>query len=486
MREISETRPVVLQNNMPPMRALESTFDFGEWLAPVRMLNALRLPEVMSQDVLMERAVAISAAHYQEAAGLARSGIVEYQGVQMVVWSAGGPCMLIPLALRLPVVPTSLTSDEHSPQRKWDHALALLRGGASFTEIANHFSAKVVTSNSFIKNALKRERSRFDPNPLSRLSAFIEPHIGRLRFVRGQDGSIRERSVTLPLIQQLFESGTLKEQLPTFSPSEYEEVRYWLKEEMGPARPCDRGAHPSDAGLPVYARQAMVDKAVASSAKVPAVGTEAKNYLLFDQAWPISPEQHASIQALGQSVVKVVEVDGIQLAVGRCGVDYVLIPAARSLPEARPRIPKPKPEGGLQAPQQLWAKAISLQRAGLSVEEMAVTMGVSHSQAKSLLKRAMLNEEFGGADPLGRLSVRSRNCLRAENLHTPQQVQRALLSGELANVPNMGAVSLREIEYWLKEEANRPQSVEDHKQVDADGNDDTSLDEQEPGPAPGG
>lgn len=82
--------------------------------------------------------------------------------------------------------------------------------------------------------------------------------------------------------------------------------------------------------------------------------------------------------------------------------------------------------------------------------DLARNLGISVATVKYVLNKA---ENFKQAeisyDPLNKLSVRTRNSLKAWELDTVEEISAALEDGSLKKIPNLGKVSLEEIRKWL-------------------------------------
>jgi DNA-directed RNA polymerase alpha subunit len=97
-----------------------------------------------------------------------------------------------------------------------------------------------------------------------------------------------------------------------------------------------------------------------------------------------------------------------------------------------------------------YAEVLKAYRGGTRKSELARQLGLSKERARQVISKAeRLEKAKDSIDPLETLSVRARNCLRAENIYTVDHLREALASGKLEKVPNLGAVSKAEIREWL-------------------------------------
>jgi len=87
-------------------------------------------------------------------------------------------------------------------------------------------------------------------------------------------------------------------------------------------------------------------------------------------------------------------------------------------------------------------------RAGARVVDLAKKIGRSPKRVYQLIDKGIRAEQRKLL-PLGGLSTRTMNCLRAEGITSREEVRAAMQDGRLADVPNLGVVSLVEIERWL-------------------------------------
>ena len=91
-------------------------------------------------------------------------------------------------------------------------------------------------------------------------------------------------------------------------------------------------------------------------------------------------------------------------------------------------------------------------RSGMGVKEIARRLGVSVSYARileGLAEQAAEAGQLGGKQPLNGLSTRACNALLSKGLKTRAHVAKAFAANELSHIPNLGKVTLREIEIWL-------------------------------------
>lgn len=97
-----------------------------------------------------------------------------------------------------------------------------------------------------------------------------------------------------------------------------------------------------------------------------------------------------------------------------------------------------------------YAAVLKQHREGARQCDIARSLGLSAERTRQALAKAERLERAGeSTDPLDRLSVRTRNCLRSQNLNTVEAVRAALADGRLDDVPNLGAVSKAEVRRWL-------------------------------------
>ena len=97
-----------------------------------------------------------------------------------------------------------------------------------------------------------------------------------------------------------------------------------------------------------------------------------------------------------------------------------------------------------------YAAVLKQHREGARQCDIARSLGLSAPRARQILIEAeRLERAAESTDPLNMLSARTQNCLKLENMDTPEAVRAALADGRLDNVPNLGAASKLEIRRWL-------------------------------------
>ena len=97
-----------------------------------------------------------------------------------------------------------------------------------------------------------------------------------------------------------------------------------------------------------------------------------------------------------------------------------------------------------------YAQLLAEHRAGARKCDLAKSLQLSRAHVGQLIAKAeRLERARASTDPLDVLSVRTKNCLRAENLYTVAAVRAALEDGMLDDVPNLGDVSKSEVRRWL-------------------------------------
>lgn len=97
-----------------------------------------------------------------------------------------------------------------------------------------------------------------------------------------------------------------------------------------------------------------------------------------------------------------------------------------------------------------YASVLKQYRDGARQCDIARSVGISAERMRQVLAKAARLERDGEAEEMfPSLSIRTRNCLRAEDLRTVEDVRTALKDGKLDNVPNFGKVSRKEVENWL-------------------------------------
>lgn len=85
-------------------------------------------------------------------------------------------------------------------------------------------------------------------------------------------------------------------------------------------------------------------------------------------------------------------------------------------------------------------------RAGAKKVEIARAVGLTSARISEIIAREENKERRKlSCNPLDMLSVRARNCLLCWNIQTVEEAMAAFESGELRKVPNLGAVTLREV-----------------------------------------
>ena len=88
----------------------------------------------------------------------------------------------------------------------------------------------------------------------------------------------------------------------------------------------------------------------------------------------------------------------------------------------------------------------------MSVKEIAKRLGISASYTRILETMAAQAAEagqLGKKSSLDGLSTRACNALLSKGLKTRAHVAKAFAANELSHIPNLGKVTLREIEIWL-------------------------------------
>lgn len=97
-----------------------------------------------------------------------------------------------------------------------------------------------------------------------------------------------------------------------------------------------------------------------------------------------------------------------------------------------------------------YAQVLKEHRAGARQCDLARSLGLSSTRVREVLAKAeRLESAQASTDPLDTLSVRTRNCLLQQNLHTVEDVRAALAEGLLDDIPNLGKVSKMEVRQWL-------------------------------------
>jgi len=97
-----------------------------------------------------------------------------------------------------------------------------------------------------------------------------------------------------------------------------------------------------------------------------------------------------------------------------------------------------------------YAVVLSEHRGGARKCDLARSLRLSPTRVAQVLKKAeRLEREQVSPSPLDTLSVRTRNCLLAQNLHTVEEVRAKLASGKLDDVQNFGARTKDEVQRWL-------------------------------------
>lgn len=108
-----------------------------------------------------------------------------------------------------------------------------------------------------------------------------------------------------------------------------------------------------------------------------------------------------------------------------------------------------------------YAAVLRQHRDGARQCDLARSLGLSATRIRQILDKAeRLERAEESADPIDKLSVRTRNCLRSQALCTVEAVRAALAEGRLDDVPNLGSVSKDEVRRWL---AGLPSSYEDQR-----------------------
>lgn len=92
------------------------------------------------------------------------------------------------------------------------------------------------------------------------------------------------------------------------------------------------------------------------------------------------------------------------------------------------------------------AELLKLQRGGSRTVDLAKRFGVSPGRIGIAIAKASQLESVN--NPMNDLSVRVWNALRAEGLHTVDEVMEAIDSGFIERVPNIGAISLMQLRRW--------------------------------------
>ncbi len=88
-----------------------------------------------------------------------------------------------------------------------------------------------------------------------------------------------------------------------------------------------------------------------------------------------------------------------------------------------------------------YAQVLKEHRAGARQCDIARSLGLSSTRVREVLAKAeRLESAQASTDPLDTLSVRTRNCLLQQNLHTVEDVRAALAEGLLDDIPNLGKV----------------------------------------------
>jgi hypothetical protein len=97
-----------------------------------------------------------------------------------------------------------------------------------------------------------------------------------------------------------------------------------------------------------------------------------------------------------------------------------------------------------------YAAVLKHHREGARQCDIARSLGLSATRTRQILDKAeRLERAVESTDPLDKLSERTRNCLKSENLYTAEAVRAALADGKINDIPNLGAVSKAEVRRWL-------------------------------------
>jgi DNA-directed RNA polymerase alpha subunit len=97
-----------------------------------------------------------------------------------------------------------------------------------------------------------------------------------------------------------------------------------------------------------------------------------------------------------------------------------------------------------------YAKVLDAYRGGTRKSEIAKQLGLSKERARQVVAKAeRLEKTKDSLDPLEAMSVRVRNCLRAADIYTVDDLRAAVVSGKIEKIPNLGAVSKSQIREWL-------------------------------------
>jgi len=104
-------------------------------------------------------------------------------------------------------------------------------------------------------------------------------------------------------------------------------------------------------------------------------------------------------------------------------------------------------------------KILLWHRLGIGAKEMGKRLGISESYARALTKQAEQAAAAGllrKKSPLRGLSSRACNALVANGIKTRAAVAKAFAAKKLGHLPNLGKVTLHEIEAWLTESQQGP------------------------------